>query len=179
MTFDLTDWWPTVDYLKPICCVMAAFAFACLSHGLWEKRHDQNAESRSLWRVEFMFSLLLTIVVSLMSLNAAIFAIFPNSFSVSLSDYLNEQANIQTNGTLTGISCQTPKIGDIPNGSSRYPCNWVFNGSTIQGTVMLTEPQSSGNHLPSRATLLDAHGDSWCPAEWDTSDGCKPILKSN
>lgn len=105
----------------------------------------------------------------------------PDPRPVSVSSYLNEQAAAQTNDALTNINCQTPQFNNISNDTAetagRYPCSWRFDGKTINGTVSLSEPKSGHDHLPRKATLLDSHGDAWCPTDWKTADGCKPITK--
>lgn len=102
--------------------------------------------------------------------------------TTSVSQYITEKAAAYT-PAITDVECETPMVDnkyEFLKQEGRYSCTWRFDGKPVKGSVRIADSKASGwfSSTPPTATLVDSHGDTWCPVEWETSNGCEPVSKA-
>lgn len=188
MNFNLLDWTPVQpagpDYrgmltmLVALICIGAPVGFFCC--GTFDKLAQQTKLRK--YRVP-AYILAAVFCVTATGTLIALLATTPAPDApqtTTLSAYIDRQAQTYT-PTLADVECETPVPGDkyaFVEQEGRYPCTWRFDGKPVTGSVRIAYSKSGSlsTHSKATATLLDAHGDAWCPADWKTQYGCEPIL---
>ena len=190
MIFDLTDWLPhqtigmSVGYIMFVWVSLglAVASVVLIGRRLWEQYHSSTKSEG--WRSKAV----LWIAIVACVFGTACFAISEiprvTAFSVqttSVSQYITEKAAAYT-PALTDVECETPVVDnkyEFLEQEGRYSCTWRFDGKPVKGSVRIADSKAIGwfSSTPPTATLLNTHGDTWCPVEWKTMDGCKPITE--
>lgn len=190
MTFDLTDWLPhqtigmdpAVSWIIPAVVIGGLAGVFLFGKQLWYQYHPASGEQSSKGR-----KVALWVIVMVYTIGTFVYAITEiprmNAVTVkttSVSQYITEKAEAYT-PTLTDVECETPVVDhkyEFLEQDGRYSCTWRFDGKPVKGSVRIAGPKASGwfSSTPPTATLVDSHGDVWCPVEWETSNGCEPVF---
>lgn len=193
MIFDLTDWLPhqTIGMsLKAqfVVLLVLGAGLACVvlcSRQLWRQYHSTSTQQQSeVWHKVMLW---VAIVVSIFGTVVWAVTEIPlmNAVTVkttSVSQYITGQA-VEYTPTLTDVECDTPLVENKSTflaQEGRYSCTWRFDGKPVTGSISITDAHDAGFIFAAptaNAMLLDSHGDAWCPTDWKTAEGCKPITK--
>lgn len=189
MTFDLLDWIP-VQMVNPndvgLPTIFAAVVCVAAPIVLFKMTAPDGESEQRSWLHRHRIPLCILVAIL-----ACVTAIDPVTRIVkacttpdirqttTLGEYIDRQVQTYT-PRLADVQCETPVPDDkytFLEQEGRYPCTWRFDGKPITGSVRIAYSRSGLFTYPkATATLLDAHGDAWCPADWKTQYGCEPIL---
>ncbi|RSX49807.1 hypothetical protein [Bifidobacterium castoris] len=186
MTFDLTDWWPVqmvggsswgdlVFIIIPFCAAIITPFFLV--------KHIRNSDTAWVRNHHVVVSVLLFVGCGILALQIGRVILNQPAATrqtTTLGVYITEKAEAYT-PTLTDVECETPVVDhkyEFLKQDGRYLCTWRFDGKPVKGSVRIAGPKANGwSSTPPTATLVDSHGDVWCPVEWETSNGCEPVSK--
>lgn len=187
MTFDLMDWWPVrmvggLDWRVELALIV--FLIATISMPFLLMKAVRNSGIAWVRDHHVVVSVLLCVWcgMTVFTLGRMILD-HPSATrqTTTLGAYITEQAEAYT-PTLTDVECETPTTDNkntFLEQEGRYPCTWRFDGKPVKGSVSIATSKATGwlSSTPPTATLIDSHGDSWCPVEWKTPNGCEPVSK--
>lgn len=188
MSFDLLDWDPVQpvgpDYrgmltmLVALICIGVPGSFVCC--GTFDKLAQQTKLRKYRVPARILAAIFCVTATGTLIALLATAPAPPTPQTTTLGAYIGQQAQAYT-PALTDVQCETPVPGDkyaFVEQEGRYPCTWRFDGEPVTGSVHIaySRRRSLFTYPKATATLLDAHGDAWCPTDWKTQYGCEPIL---
>lgn len=191
MIFDLTDWLPhqtigmSIESKLVVLIALGGMGGSVVLIGrrLWEQYYSSTKSegwcSKAVLWVAIVVGVFGTVCFAVSEIPQVTARTVKTT---SVSQYIIEKAAAYT-PALTDVECDTPLVENKSTflaQEGRYPCTWRFDGKPVTGSISITDAHDAGFILAAptaNAMLLDSHGDAWCPVEWKTTDGCKPITK--
>lgn len=187
MTFDLTDWWPVrmvggLDWRMELALIVFLCAAIAVTFHLVKAVRNSGIAWVQNHHVVVSVLIFVWCGMTVFTFGRMILDYPAATQTTTLGTYITEKAAAYT-PVLTDVECETPVVDnkyEFLKQEGRYSCTWRFDGKPVKGSVRIADSKASGwfSSTPPTATLVDSHGDTWCPVEWETSNGCEPVSKA-